>query len=86
VPPSLRRTDAPDINSPEWRAVVHAAAATVKERMQTKGSLMVGFQSIPLHNDLEPPNFFRMVVMAENSCNADMDFVLDEIATLGADL
>jgi hypothetical protein len=36
--------------------------------MQIKGSMMVGFQTIPLHNDPEPPNFFRMVIMAEKSC------------------
>lgn len=86
VPPSLRADGAPAENSPEWREVVHKAAATIKARMQEKGSMMIGFQSIPLCDDPTPPNFFRMVVMSEKAKNADMDFLLNEIATLGADL
>jgi glutamate/tyrosine decarboxylase-like PLP-dependent enzyme len=86
VPPSLRAAGAPARGTPEWRTTVHQAAAKVKERMQAKGSLMVGFQSIPLASDPEPANFFRMVVMAEDSNPSGMDFLLDEIALLGSDL
>merc|ERR1712086_986433 len=72
--------------SKEWKDRVHIAAATVKERMQTKGSMMVGFQSIPICDDPKPANFFRMVVMSSIVTNADMDFLLNEIEELGADL
>jgi len=72
--------------SKEWKDRVHIAAATVKERMQKKGSMMVGFQSIPIYDDPQPANFFRMVVMSSIVTNADMDFLLNEIEELGADL
>lgn len=83
VPPSVRSEEA--FTQP-WKDAVHTAAATIKQRMQEKGSLMIGFQSIPLHDDPKPANFFRMVVMSDIACNDDMDFLLNEIETLGADL
>jgi sulfinoalanine decarboxylase len=83
VPPSVRSVKP---HSEEWKSVVHKAAATIKQRMQEKGSLMVGFQSIGLHNDANPANFFRMVVMSDQSTNAHMDYLLNEIERLGADL
>lgn len=86
MPPSLRKPGAPAKGTPEWHETVHTAAAKIKERMQAKGSLMIGFQSIPLADQPKPPNFFRMVVMSDASTYKDMDFLLNEIQTLGADL
>ena len=76
----------PTLTLTRSKDAVHTAAATIKQRMQEKGSLMIGFQSIPLHDDPKPANFFRMVVMSDIACNDDMDFLLNEIETLGADL
>jgi hypothetical protein len=51
---------------------------------------MIGFQSVPVYREGEldhaPPNFWRMVVMAEKADNSQMDFLLNEIEALGADL
>lgn len=85
-PPSVRAPGAPARMSPEWRKIVHVAAATVKEEMQRRGTLMVGFQSIPIVNDPSPPNFFRMVVISMGTTKEDMDFLLDEIDTIGREL
>jgi len=90
IPPSARALGQPwqgsGAMSEAWKKQVHVAAATIKERMQKKGSMMIGFQSIPLHDDANPANFFRMVVMSSIVTNADMDFLLSEIEALGADL
>ena len=49
---------------------------------------MIGYQSIALSTDAETPNFFRMVVVSGRGVNEQkhMDFLLDEIERLGADL
>ena len=90
IPPSLRKTTAPARDTPEWKMTVHKSAALIKQRMQEKGSCMIGFQSVPVYRngalDAEPPNFWRMVVMAEKASNSQMDFLLDEIELLGRDL
>jgi len=99
IPPSIREQEGKEATttagyedsstwSEEKRKVVHEAAATIKSRMQEKGSLMVGYQSIKLYNDDSAPNFFRMVVVSGKGVNEKkhMDFLLDEIALLGADL
>jgi glutamate/tyrosine decarboxylase-like PLP-dependent enzyme len=85
IPPSLRGEGAPAQGTPEWKEVVHTATATIKERMQRKGSCMIGFQSVPVKGDPAPANFWRMVVMAEKAANSQMDFLLDEIDLLGQD-
>jgi len=83
IPPSVKDVEP---HTEQWKAVVHKAAATIKQRMQEKGSLMIGFQSIAIKGDANPANFFRMVVMSDQSTNEHMDFLLDEIQALGADL
>ncbi|KAK0147655.1 Acidic amino acid decarboxylase GADL1 [Merluccius polli] len=77
IPPSLRNI--PD--SPEFWQKVHAVAPKVKERMLKKGSMMICYQT---HGG--KANFFRMIVISPRVGAADMDFVLDEIHRLGADL
>ena len=99
IPPSVRMTskvasgsveeyENPTAWSKEKRSVVHKAAATIKSRMQKEGTCMIGFQSIKLHNDDSPPNFFRMVVVSGKEVNEQkhMDYLLDEIERLGSDL
>ena len=53
----------------------------VKERMVMQGTMLVGYQ--PLGDKV---NFFRMVVTNLEVTPAQMDFVIDEISRLGADL
>ncbi|XP_038130832.1 acidic amino acid decarboxylase GADL1-like [Cyprinodon tularosa] len=77
IPPSLR--DLPDC--PEFWKKLHNVAPLIKERMMKKGSMMVGYQP---HGGRA--NFFRMVVISPQVSKQDMDFVLDEIHSLGMDL
>ncbi|XP_035984904.1 acidic amino acid decarboxylase GADL1 [Fundulus heteroclitus] len=77
IPPSLR--DFPD--GPEFWKKLHNVAPVIKERMMKKGSMMVGYQP---HGG--KANFFRMVVISPQVSRQDMDFVLDEIHSLGMDL
>jgi sulfinoalanine decarboxylase len=88
IPPSVRKEEFKGSAnmSEEWKTAVHRAAATIKSRMQEKGSCMIGFQSIAIHDDPKPANFFRMVVMDFHVTNAEMDYLLAEIELLGADL
>lgn len=76
VPPRLRGMD----NSPEFWSEVHKVAPKLKERMMKKGSLMVNYQ--PLR---DWPNFFRFVLQNSGTSHKDMDFVLDELESLGID-
>uniref|UniRef100_A0A3B3ZJD5 Uncharacterized protein n=1 Tax=Periophthalmus magnuspinnatus TaxID=409849 RepID=A0A3B3ZJD5_9GOBI len=77
VPPSLRNV--PD--GPEFWNKLHKVAPVIKERMMKRGSLMIGYQS---HGD--KANFFRMIIISPQVTTEDMDFVLDEIHSLGQDL
>jgi hypothetical protein len=56
-------------------------APQIKAMMMEKGSLMIGYQP---HGDL--PNFFRAVISNAALMECDIDFMLDEIARLGANL
>ncbi|KAM9309142.1 acidic amino acid decarboxylase GADL1-like [Pholidichthys leucotaenia] len=77
IPPSLRMLQ----QGPEFWKKLHTVAPVIKERMMKSGSMMVGYQS---HKD--KANFFRMVVISPQVSRRDMDFVLDEIHSLGKDL
>ncbi|XP_010891028.1 acidic amino acid decarboxylase GADL1 [Esox lucius] len=77
IPPSLRSTP----EGPEFWKRVHAVAPVVKERMMKKGSMLVGYQP---HGD--KVNFFRQIIISPQVSREDMDFLLDEINTLGKDL
>ncbi|CAL8337375.1 acidic amino acid decarboxylase GADL1 isoform X2 [Gadus morhua] len=77
IPPSMRKI--PD--SPEFWQKVEAVAPKIKERMMKTGSMMVGYQSHGIN-----ANFFRMIIISPWVSTKDMDFVLDEIHRLGADL
>jgi len=86
IPPSCRGPNAPSYNSIEWRSKVNDAAVIIKERMQEKGSLMIGFLSVPIVGDEQPPNFFRWTLANPYLSKMDMDFILDEIIELAKDL
>lgn len=77
IPPSLR--DLP--GGPEFQEKLHNVAPVIKERMMKKGSMMVGYQP---HGG--KANFFRMVVISPEVSRKDMDYVLDELHSLGKDL
>jgi len=100
IPPSVRNQEADSETktsngyddssswSAEKRKAIHDAAVAIKAKMQKEGTLMIGYQSITLANDESPPNFFRMVVVSGEGVNTNknMDFLLNEIERLGADL
>ena len=54
-------------------------APTVKALMVSKGSMMMTYQ--PLPGGI--PNFLRMTLTAPKATEEDMDFLLDEIDSLG---
>lgn len=56
-------------------------APAIKEKMMKKGSLMLGYQ--PHRGKV---NFFRQVVISPQVSREDMDFLLDEIDSLGRDM
>lgn len=59
-------------------------APLLKARMVQQGTLMIGYQPLASKNLV---NFFRMVTTCiPTPTTAHMDFVLDEIERLGADL
>ncbi|KAF7247642.1 Acidic amino acid decarboxylase GADL1 [Varanus komodoensis] len=62
-------------------AVKHRVAPIIKERMMKKGSMMLGYQ--PHRGKV---NFFRQVIISPQVSREDMDFLLDEIDSLGQDL
>ncbi|KAG7469883.1 hypothetical protein MATL_G00133520 [Megalops atlanticus] len=77
IPPSLRKMP----ECPEFWEKIHKVAPVIKERMMKKGSMMVGYQP---HGNRA--NFFRQIVISPQVSREDMDFVLEEIETLGKDL
>ena len=56
-------------------------APKIKERMMEQGTMLIGYQ--PLGKRV---NFFRLVISNLQSTDANMDFVVNEIDRLGADL
>lgn len=77
LPPSLRGKE----RAEDYESRLSKVAPIIKERMVKKGSMMVGYQ--PLGNKV---NFFRVTVFSPLVSKKDLDFFLDEIETLGADL
>ncbi|XP_069051324.1 acidic amino acid decarboxylase GADL1 [Lepisosteus oculatus] len=77
VPPSLRKTP----EGPEFWKKLHEVAPVIKERMMKKGTMMVGYQP---HRD--KVNFFRQIIISPQVSREDVDFVLQEMETLGKDL
>lgn len=53
----------------------------VKAKLMEKGVVMIGYQPLG-----QKPNFFRCVFSNPATQKQDVDFLLDEIACLGAEL
>ncbi|KOC59160.1 Glutamate decarboxylase 1 [Habropoda laboriosa] len=80
VPPSMRG----ETETQDWWNKLYEITAKVKERMMLEGSLMVGYSPLS-HANLG--NFFRMVVTCQPPpTEASMDYVLEKIEQLAADL
>ncbi|XP_037072231.1 cysteine sulfinic acid decarboxylase-like [Pollicipes pollicipes] len=80
VPPSLRGQE----ETAAWWERLSQVAPRVKEAMVRRGSLMVGYQPLP-HKQLV--NFFRLVFTGVPEMGpAEVDYMLDEIDSLGRDL
>ncbi|EDL76959.1 rCG25241, isoform CRA_b [Rattus norvegicus] len=77
IPPSLREM----AEGPEFWRKLSLVAPAIKEKMMKKGSLMLGYQ--PHRGKV---NFFRQVVISPQVSREDMDFLLDEIDSLGRDM
>ncbi|XP_058037177.1 acidic amino acid decarboxylase GADL1 isoform X3 [Ahaetulla prasina] len=77
IPPSLRKME----KGHEFWEKLSCVAPIIKERMMKKGSMMVGYQ--PHRGKV---NFFRQVIISPQVIREDMDFLLDEIDSLGQDL
>ncbi|TSN21230.1 Glutamate decarboxylase 1 [Bagarius yarrelli] len=60
---------------------LHSIAPKIKAKMMENGAAMIGYQ--PLE---DKPNFFRCVFSNPATQKQDVDFLLEEIASLGADL
>ena len=51
--------------------------------MQSRGNILVNFNPLPDHN---LPSFFRIIVNSPNVEKEDLDFVLEEICTIGEEI
>ena len=63
-------------------ARIAKVAPIIKARMIEKGSAMITYQPLPTY---QLPNFFRMTLITSAS-EEDMDWLLNEIETLGKDI
>ena len=61
---------------------LNEVAPIIKARMIAKGNMMMAYQPLPGG----VPNCLRMIVINPRSTKNDMDFVLDEIDSLGHDI
>lgn len=52
-------------------------------KMQSRGNILVNFNPLPDHN---LPSFFRIIVNSPNVEKEDLDFVLEEICTIGEEI
>nr|XP_045619575.1 cysteine sulfinic acid decarboxylase-like [Procambarus clarkii] len=80
IPPSLQGQQ----QTPQWWGQLAKVAPLLKARMVEAGTVLVGYQPLPEKGLV---NFFRMI----NTCEPppttqDMDYVLQQMETLGADL
>ena len=68
-------------DSPEFLSQIGEVTRIIKSRMMTTGTVLITFVSTPRF-----PNFWRMVFNDPAVTKADIDFILDELDRLGADL
>ncbi|XP_035693949.1 acidic amino acid decarboxylase GADL1-like [Branchiostoma floridae] len=77
IPPSLQGMP----EGPEFTKKLDQVAPVIKDRMTKNGNMMVQYQ--PLDG---VPNFFRLVLANTETTRQDLDFFVEEIERLGADL
>lgn len=78
IPKSLRSEDPIDPHK------LHQISPIIKERMMSRGSLMINYQPLTIKN---LPNFFRLSLTCVPSPTIeDMDFMIEEIERLGEDI
>ncbi|XP_078613588.1 cysteine sulfinic acid decarboxylase-like isoform X1 [Branchiostoma floridae x Branchiostoma japonicum] len=77
IPPSLQGM----AEGPEFTKKLDQVAPVIKDRMTKNGNMMVQYQ--PLDG---VPNFFRLVLANTETTRQDLDFFVEEIERLGADL
>jgi glutamate/tyrosine decarboxylase-like PLP-dependent enzyme len=68
---------------PELFKALDEATSEIYARMQQRGTMLVNFNPLPDHG---LPRFFRIVFNSPRVATTDVEFVLDEIERLGADL
>jgi glutamate decarboxylase len=64
-----------------WQSELGIVTAKIKGAMMKKGSMMISYQPL---GDL--PNFFRSIISNQAQTEEDIDFMLDELHSLGNDL
>ncbi|CDQ65649.1 unnamed protein product [Oncorhynchus mykiss] len=77
IPPSLRNMSP----GPERNRRLHEVAPKIKAKMMEQGMAMIGYQ--PLGDKV---NFFRCVFSNPATQTEDVDYLLEEIASLGHDI
>jgi len=70
-----------DLSDTEFSQEINAIPPVIKGKMTERGSMMTGYQPID-----DKPNFFRMIVISEDVTFQDMEFVIDEIDSIGKKL
>ena len=81
IPPSMQKVYAEKgIDGMDKKELANVVE-TIYARMQAKGTMLVNFAPLP-----NMPKFFRLTVNSPKLTHEDMDFVLNEIEELGADL
>ncbi|EFN89498.1 cysteine sulfinic acid decarboxylase [Harpegnathos saltator] len=76
IPPSMR-----DLAGRQLDQAIHKVAPMIKERMVRAGTMLMTYQ--PLRGT---PNFFRLVLQNSGLSEIDMQFFVEEIERLAADL
>ncbi|KAF7692869.1 glutamate decarboxylase 1 isoform X1 [Silurus meridionalis] len=66
---------------PDRDRELHSITPKIKAKLMEKGTAMIGYQPLG-----EKPNFFRCVFSNPATLKQDVDFLLDEIASLGSGL
>ena len=70
-----------DLSDAEFSQEINAIPPVIKGKMTERGSMMTGYQPID-----DKPNFFRMIVISEDVTFQDMEFVIEEIDSIGRKL
>jgi glutamate/tyrosine decarboxylase-like PLP-dependent enzyme len=70
-----------DLSNEEFCKEINSIPPLIKQELVDRGSMMTGYQPID-----DKPNFFRMIVISEDVTFQDMEFVINEIDSIGRKL